>query len=79
MLLAAGRLRGPALALVLRDRALAVPRCSVWRSGLVGASFSVGTPYVARFFPKEQPRLRDGLFRRRHASARRSTCSSRRR
>ena len=22
--------------------------------GLVGASFSVGTPYVARFFPKER-------------------------
>ena len=30
--------------------------------GLVGASFSVGTPYVARFFPKGAARIRDGFF-----------------
>src|SRR5215469_6604040 len=33
--------------------------------GLVGASFSVGTPYVARFFPKES-RGCHGLLRCRH-------------
>jgi NNP family nitrate/nitrite transporter-like MFS transporter len=30
--------------------------------GLVGASFSVGTPYVARFFPKERRGLAMGIF-----------------
>ena len=30
--------------------------------GLVGASFSVGTPYVARFFPKEQRGFAMGVF-----------------
>ena len=30
--------------------------------GLVGASFSVGTPYVARFFPQGAPRVRHGFF-----------------
>ncbi|MGE0523672.1 MAG: nitrate/nitrite transporter [Variibacter sp.] len=30
--------------------------------GLVGASFSVGTPYVARFFPKEQRGFAMGFF-----------------
>lgn len=30
--------------------------------GLVGASFSVGTPYVARFFPKEQRGAAMGVF-----------------
>lgn len=30
--------------------------------GLVGASFSVGTPYVARFFPKEKKGFAMGVF-----------------
>ncbi len=30
--------------------------------GLVGASFAVGTPYVARFFPKERRGLAMGVF-----------------
>jgi len=30
--------------------------------GLVGASFSVGTPYVARFFPKEKRGFAMGFF-----------------
>src|SRR6478672_2243069 len=30
--------------------------------GLVGASFSVGTPYVARFFPKERRGFAMGFF-----------------
>ena len=30
--------------------------------GLVGASFSVGTPYVARFFPKEKRGFAMGVF-----------------
>src|SRR5262249_55999265 len=30
--------------------------------GLVGASFSVGTPYVARFFPKESRGFAMGFF-----------------
>lgn len=30
--------------------------------GLVGASFAVGTPYVARFFPKEQRGFAMGVF-----------------
>lgn len=30
--------------------------------GLVGASFSVGTPYVARFFPKERKGFAMGVF-----------------
>jgi NNP family nitrate/nitrite transporter-like MFS transporter len=30
--------------------------------GLVGASFSVGTPYVARFFPKEERGFAMGFF-----------------
>lgn len=30
--------------------------------GIVGASFSVGTPYVARFFPKEQRGFAMGFF-----------------
>src|SRR5262245_41151263 len=34
--------------------------------GVVGASFAVGTPYVARFFPKEAARLCHGRVWRRH-------------
>jgi len=30
--------------------------------GLVGASFSIGTPYVARFFPKEKRGFATGVF-----------------
>ena len=30
--------------------------------GLVGASFAVGTPYVARFFPKERRGFAMGVF-----------------
>jgi NNP family nitrate/nitrite transporter-like MFS transporter len=30
--------------------------------GVVGASFAVGTPYVARFFPKERRGFAMGVF-----------------
>jgi hypothetical protein len=33
--------------------------------GLAGGSFSVGTPYVARWFPKPSPGHGDGRLRRR--------------
>ena len=45
--------------------------------GIVGASFAVGTPYCARFFPQDAARLRDGRLRR-GTTAPRSTCSSHR-
>ena len=38
--------------------------------GLAGGSFSVGTPYVARWFPKSRQGFRDGRLRRRQLGRR---------
>jgi nitrate/nitrite transporter NarK len=46
-------LRLTGMALELRRPALAIPAPRM-ALGFVGASFAVGTPYVARFFPKER-------------------------
>ena len=54
--------RDPAIWLMATRRSTGTSSSSACSSGLAGGSFSVGTPYVARWFPKNAQGFAMGVF-----------------